>query len=186
MSNKKMQKLRAEVKAYRFKQDKGFGVSAQVAGAELDRIARARGHLSSHAVVEEARPVDAALHPAFEWDDTSAGERYRVQQAATLIRAVVVVPAAESGVNEHRAYVLTDMPTEKRPVYVDAQTVVDSPSLFASAIARLEKKIQEATHSGRELQTLAEQAGAEPERLARIALAMKALETAGAAVQALH
>lgn len=186
MSNRQLRKLRAAAVEYRYAHSKGFGVPAAVAGRELRRIEQERGHLSSEAVVDEARPDDAALHPAFEWDDSVAGERYRMQQAATLIRAVVVVPSERSDTPEHRAYVLTSTQGEPRPVYMDAVTVSASPSLFADAIARLERKLQEATRSVTELQTLAEQNGAEPERMARIGLAMKALETAGAAVSALH
>jgi hypothetical protein len=37
-------------------------------------------------VVNEARPVDHVLHSHFLWDDRIAGERYRLDQARTLIQ----------------------------------------------------------------------------------------------------
>lgn len=186
MSNTKIRKLRKEAAKYKYSGGRSFGVSADVAGQELHRIAKERGHITSQVVVDEARPEDAPLHPAFEWDDEKAAERFRLVQASTLVRAVVVVSSDASTTADHRAYMLTKIDTETKAVYVDAQTVVDSPSMFADALTRLEKRLGEAQSSVRELQNLAQQAGAEPERMARIGLAIKAIEAAGTAVAGLH
>jgi len=43
--------------------------------------------LTPRAVVDEARPESSPLHKAFEWDDTVAGEKYRLLQAQDLIRS---------------------------------------------------------------------------------------------------
>lgn len=67
------------------------GVEPPVAGCELERIRRVNaGKLRSKTVVDEARPEQAPLHPAFEWDDAAAAEAHRCQQARELIRAVRV------------------------------------------------------------------------------------------------
>lgn len=86
---------------YRFTDDAAeldFGVDAQTAGTELERIRVSYGcnsftALTPKAVVEEARPEDAPLHPAFEWDNDTAAEKYREHQATNLIRRVRVVAA---------------------------------------------------------------------------------------------
>jgi hypothetical protein len=71
-------------------------VDVQTAGEELDRIRAEYGTLTPPVVVEESRPEDAPLHPAFEWRDPIAAERYREHQASQLIRRVkVVTPAPE-------------------------------------------------------------------------------------------
>lgn len=171
---------------FRYRKDHGFGVPADLAGAELSRIAGEHGHITSRMVVDEARPDDAPLHPAFEWDNDIAGERYRLHQASTLVRAVVVVPPEEEDVSEHRAFVLAAVADEPRPVYVAAADVIASPEMFADALARLERRLGEARQSVRELRELAEHAGGEPERMARIGLAITAIEAATAAVAGLH
>lgn len=71
-----------------------LGVDAQTAGSELDRIRRRDGTLRPDVVVDEARPEEAPLHPAFEWRDPVAAEQWREHQASTLIKVVRVVPAA--------------------------------------------------------------------------------------------
>lgn len=54
---------------------------------ELERILEENdGLLTVSAVVEAARSVSSPLHKHFDWDDTSAGEKYREWQARTLIQ----------------------------------------------------------------------------------------------------
>ena len=43
-----------------------WGVSAQIAGEELERIEARDGEITPRAVVDEARPEDSKLHNAFE------------------------------------------------------------------------------------------------------------------------
>ena len=70
------------------------GVSAESVASELQRIHETRG-LTPGAVVDEARPITAVLHGAFEWDDSEAAQKYREVQARQVIRAVVLVPQPE-------------------------------------------------------------------------------------------
>ena len=187
MARKKPQPSSETLRSFRFTTPRSYGVSPDVAGREFDRISAANaGRLTSAAVVDAARPDQAPLHPAFEWDDEKAAERYRQHQASTLIRAVVVLPEVASAKPEHRAYVLTQTPEEQKPVYVKAEEVVQEPSLFADALQRLERTLSMSRQSVLELRDLAQATGSEPERMARIALAAQALEAAGAAVAALH
>jgi hypothetical protein len=54
---------------------------------ELRRIHDANGgKLTPQAVVQEAASPNSPLHNRFEWDDTVAGRKYRLIQAADLIR----------------------------------------------------------------------------------------------------
>jgi hypothetical protein len=64
----------------------------QAIGEELERLGKAHGDVRPHYVVDAAR--DNPSHPAysyFVWDDAVAGERYRIDQARALIRAVRVI-----------------------------------------------------------------------------------------------
>lgn len=44
------------------------------------------GRISPAIVLDEARDQSSPLHDYFEWDDATAGEQYRLVQAAQLIR----------------------------------------------------------------------------------------------------
>lgn len=177
-----MTKRKHEMK-YKWRETYRGAVDADVAGAELGRIKRTYGELTAQAVVDESRPEEAPLHPVFEWDDAVAAEKYRRSQAQTVIRALVVVETPEAP--EHRKYVLVRS-EQNKSAYEDIETVVQDADLFADAVRRLEVEVQAAKRSVAELEAIASANSEEPERMARIALAAKALEAASAAVAGLH
>lgn len=76
--------------------------------AELKRIAarNAGGILDPAEVVAAARPKSSPLHSRFEWDNTKAGEQYRLWQARTLIRVCVqVMPTPTNEKHVERVWV---------------------------------------------------------------------------------
>ena len=58
---------------------------------ELIRQAHPAGALDPADVVAFARSENTVLHSRFEWDDSKAGELYRLEQARKIIRVVVEV-----------------------------------------------------------------------------------------------
>ena len=68
----------------------GIEVELQVLAAEND------GGLTPERVVERARDPNSPLHQAFEWDDTEASRKYRLEQARGLIRSVKIVVTTET------------------------------------------------------------------------------------------
>jgi len=73
---------------YSYREGWSFPVNAQDAGEALATIQQRQGKIVPANVVESAKPEDSPLHPAFEWDDTRAGEKYRESQARILILAI--------------------------------------------------------------------------------------------------
>ena len=45
--------------------------------------------VNAHNLVDVSRPEDAPLHKEFEWDDAVAGEKYREEQARSILRQVI-------------------------------------------------------------------------------------------------
>lgn len=82
---------------YKWKLDGLVPVDAQTAGEELDRIYGETGKIEPKDVVDRSREETAPLHPCFEWNDATAAEKYRENQAASLIRniAVITEPATD-------------------------------------------------------------------------------------------
>ena len=66
----------------------------------LQGIYDTEGVLTPLQVVEHAIEPDSPLHPYFEWDDTIAGHRFRLEQAGGLIRRcrIDVIISPESSV----------------------------------------------------------------------------------------
>ena len=84
-----------------------IGVDAAAAHAEFQRLKRTHGNLTNEAIVEAARDESSPLHNAFEWNDSIAGQRYRLTQAGEMKRALVFVHRREDEKREHvvRAWV---------------------------------------------------------------------------------
>src|SRR2546421_688544 len=60
--------------------------------SELKKIAAANnGCLRPPDVVDAARPKSSPLHEHFDWDDTDAAEKWRLEQARHLIRFAIQV-----------------------------------------------------------------------------------------------
>lgn len=159
-------------------------VEADVVGEELERIRSLTGQLRPRTVVDEARPEGSPIHAAFEWDDSAAGEKYRVHQARNLIRAVRVVheddaSVDDTGVSEsHPQFVHID--DGKDPYYQDASVAVQNVDEFALAVSGLAKKVAGAQHALSELQSMAGEHGADTTALLGIVAA--ALATAHDAI----
>lgn len=65
-------------------------VSADVAASVTNDL-ESKGMLTAKNLVDASRPIDAPLHPEFEWDDSIAAEKYRETQARTIINSLRVV-----------------------------------------------------------------------------------------------
>lgn len=57
----------------------------------VNNIYQRDGQVKPSALVEAARPSDSPAHDAFEWDDSKAGNEYRLQQARSWIRTVEII-----------------------------------------------------------------------------------------------
>jgi len=78
---------------YRYQWAGGFspGVSPDVAAAEMKRLEEKYGAVSPAILVEESRPKDAPLHPAFTWDAEAAAYAHQLSQARACISRLRVV-----------------------------------------------------------------------------------------------
>ena len=76
---------------YKWKQRRFGDITADVAAKELCDIQKKHGSLTPDVVVKEAKKKRSPIHDCFEWDDTTAAAKYRVEQAKYLIRTIEVV-----------------------------------------------------------------------------------------------
>lgn len=66
--------------------------AANGVGQHLEQLReRFKGELTPKDVIDDAKNHNSPLHAYFEWDDGEAAEQWRLQQARSLIRAVVAV-----------------------------------------------------------------------------------------------
>ncbi|MBX6387319.1 MAG: hypothetical protein IRZ07_30805 [Microbispora sp.] len=144
------------------------GLDAQVVGERLDAIRERDGGIMAEAVVDDARPVDSPLHPAFEWDDSVAAEKYRLDQARYLIRAVVIQRPDVEEPRPVRAFVVVKE-SDGNEVYTSTITALSDEELRRQV---LERALRELDAWRRRYDDLAELAEV-------LAAADRALETVG-------
>ena len=88
-------KMPAFTNKYSYRRGFNFRVPAQVVGETLEELAQT-GELTSARFLDVSRPEDAPTHNLFEWNDSVAAERYRLQQATVAINSVEVQIVNES------------------------------------------------------------------------------------------
>ena len=75
---------------YKWKIEGVWKQDAEVVGNELQELAE-ENNLSPESVLEKARDENSPLHNLFEWDDSVAAEKYRLNQARQIIQQIVIV-----------------------------------------------------------------------------------------------
>lgn len=66
------------------------GVPAQVVGERLEML-RKRKALTPKSILADARVKTSPLHGCFEWRDSIAAEKFRLEQARTIVQNIEVV-----------------------------------------------------------------------------------------------
>jgi hypothetical protein len=118
------------VTAYQWRAGARLRGSAQVAGEAIERIAKKHGGVCPpRALVEEAKRPRHPCHAMFEWDDESAADEWRVEQARRIIRSIRVVRG--KGQRPRQAYVHVKSEGAEHEGYMDADRAMAAPDLRA-------------------------------------------------------
>ena len=106
---------------------------------ELTKIREIFGELTAKTTVEAARDEKSRLHNYFEWDNSIAGEKYREQQARTLIGCVIERP--DLAQPERRVFLVAKLPDADTPQYYPTEIVLQNVDLWNDAMRRLKSHI---------------------------------------------
>lgn len=135
---------------YQWKSGAHVAIDAQAAGEELERIrVHQNGRIESEDVVREARSEDSPLHPAFDWNDASAAEKYRREQAGYLLRSIeVVIDKGEESV-PIRAFV--NVKRDEDRSYTSTIHALSDPELRAQVVQQAFNELEAWRHRHAEL-----------------------------------
>jgi len=93
-------------KIYKWRNGARYSGLVAVVGQELDKIrASNNGIAAPRKVLETARNTNSPLHRYFEWNDNTAAEQWRLEQARNLVQSVEVICGDKSDAKPIRAYV---------------------------------------------------------------------------------
>lgn len=108
--------------------------------SELTTIYERHRSLTPALVVDEARDPAAALHNRFEWDDGVAGEAYRRDQAAALIRSVHIRFTPEPDKPAHEVKVRAFVSAYENGQYYPSEEVGRVPEMTAAVLAHMQRE----------------------------------------------
>jgi hypothetical protein len=121
-----------------------FGVSADIVGAEMEKIEKRDGEVTNRSLLEAGRPEDSALHGLFEWNDGKAAELYRLKQATDVITHIAIKVDGKPE-EPYRAYVnikLSDGQTESGR-FINVQSAMENEEtrkiVLSAALAEMKR-----------------------------------------------
>ena len=130
---------------YRFKEDEPLTIKAadkanpQKIGEALTKISAVNGgHLVPAAVVDAARDTKSVLHRHFEWNDKAAAEKFRLDQARSLIRCIHV-ESEDTEIGATRAFL--SIRDKSGVSYRTIADVLNSADLQQRLLAQAEKDL---------------------------------------------
>ena len=88
-------------------------------------------------IVEKARDESTELHKCFEWDDTKAAEKYRLQQARNVVQMLVFTPTKKEE-QPLRVFQITQDKNVYQPTKLFLQNKSEYEALLERALRELE------------------------------------------------
>ncbi len=138
----------------------GSKLDPQLIGEKLESLRIAHdGKLEKKDVLIEASSPNSPLHGAFTWNDSLAAHRYRLKEAAQLIKALVAVDD-ETG-EEVKAFwsvnIKQDDMTQvtNRPYYQSVRILQNSPTEYAASLKLALMELEGAEISLQQLKRIA-------------------------------
>ena len=112
---------------YQFKESlAGFykGLSPQEVQEEMERIELIHGYLTPKIIVDAASDKDHMFHPYFEWNNKEAADKWRLQQARTMMAVVVMV---SDNITEPIRAIVHITTEEGKSVYQSTEVAMSNP-----------------------------------------------------------
>jgi len=135
------------------------GVSADEAGRIIMELQNNNyGLVTPDQLVEHARNPNNLLHQLFEWDDSTAAEQFRLEQARNILRSLVYEIEIIPGKVEEIRYTVNVM-QNGRNGYVAIESALASEELSRQVIDEAGKYVQMAVKRLRQYRELAKIVG---------------------------
>lgn len=105
------------------------GVDAEKVASEIEAIGES---VTPAEILDRARDKSTELHKCFEWDDTVAAERFRLQQARQIVCHLVIKEVDEDK-PEYRFFQMPDRSEGYKPITFIMRDKTEYEKLLAQA-----------------------------------------------------
>lgn len=113
------------------------GIDPDDAVKELERIESIYGSLTPDNILKESYLEDSILHPLFEWNDNSAAQNYRLQQARNLLNNVTVKIIHNGEPRQISVYEVVNLGEDRCYKHIESLTPTDIEQVKKATIREL-------------------------------------------------
>lgn len=92
-------------------------------------------------ILDKARDSTTELHKCFEWDDSVAAEKYRLQQARQIVGSLVYQKAETEQPEAPKIRVMQSIVTEDTMVYKPIKIIVQNQNEYSQLLIRAKKEL---------------------------------------------
>lgn len=118
-----------------------YSADAQLVGEELEQIERNNAITPEHVVEYAERHKDSELYKCFEWDDSEAANKWRLQQARLVICSISL-EIKEEPRKVQRVYVsIKDKDTEER-TFKSINEVLKNDKEYQQLVDKAKKELE--------------------------------------------
>lgn len=128
-------------KKFKAREGSPFSVKdAQKIGEELELI-KSKESLNPKNVLKRAKSKKSILHKYFEWDDSVASEKWRIQQARGIVNHVIEVVVVRGEEVEERAF-FSVVVKKDESAYVTLSEAITIPSYKQQLLGEMETTLE--------------------------------------------
>lgn len=125
---------------------------AQRYGARIHALALERDSVDAEDVLTDAETAESPLHDYFEWEDSEAAHKYRVNQARYLLRSIVVTVTTNG--EEHDARLTYNVIVKDKSTYVPIERVMTDKEIHEQVVEKALRQLRSWQRQYREVQEL--------------------------------
>lgn len=114
----------------------GFSANADKVGKELEKIEK-REELTREAVLEYAKDKKSELNKCFEWDDSIAGEKYRLVQASAILSSISIVVKEEP---RQATRMFVSIKKDNKKTYKNIVSVLENEEEYQQLLDKAERE----------------------------------------------
>lgn len=103
-----------------------YKISAQEAGEHIQKLVDKYGEVTPQILLDDARSKDSLLHSCYEWDDSKAAEKHRLNQSKQIIANLVVVSMKNGIQSEPTNAFITIKERNERASYISVARAVSN------------------------------------------------------------
>ena len=152
--------------SYEFGVQRVYKVDANVFGEMLESMERNGAEITPRSVLDIAKNPDSPIHDDFEWDDTVAAEKYRLEQARRMIVCLKRVDAEEVQ-KDYKLRAVVSTPGGNN-VYVPLQTALGREDYKAHLLKQAKNDSEIFLAKYRKLEELSAVVGAMTEFISKV------------------